>query len=136
MQKIRNDVAQRPKTIPQTKKATQTNANSSGHESHSDLLLREYYLRNIFGNKTRTNSHMNSLTRATRLKQTITVDRLDLGIRKLTKKPEEKEDERVSNLSFTRAFTYSMFDLPDVYKMYNKRIERKASQDLIGGSLV
>ena len=126
--------------MPQTKKAARSNNNSSSsrHEPRSDFLLREFYLRNVFGTRIRVNSHAKNINRSTRVKQTITVDRLDLGSHNSTKKPEEdeKEEERsISDLSFTRAFTFSMFDLPDVYKLYNKRIERRVSHDWTDNSI-
>ncbi|KAL5014831.1 hypothetical protein ScPMuIL_009101 [Solemya velum] len=34
----------------------------------------------------------------------------------------------ISSLSFTPAFTYSMFQLPDIYKWYNKKIQKKISR--------
>ena len=126
--------------MPQTKKAARTNNNSNGsrYEPRSDFLLREFYLRNVFGNRIRVNSHAKNINRSTRVKQTITVDRLDLGSHNSTNKPEDgKKDEEgsISGLSFTRAFTFSMFDLPDVYKLYNKRIERRASHDWTDNSI-
>ena len=133
VKKTGTDLIEQPNTLPQTKKAARSNNNSSSsrREPRSDFLLREFYLRNVFGTRIRVNSHAKNINRSTRVKQTITVDRLDLGSHNSTKKLEdEKVEERsISDLQFTRAFTFSMFDLPDVYKLYNKRIERRASHD-------
>lgn len=60
-----------------------------------------------------------------KLKKTLTVDSLDIGV-KPVKKKYEAPSNTPSNISFTRSFTFSMFDLPNFYKSYNTELEKKA----------
>lgn len=55
----------------------------------------------------------------------MTVDNLDLRPKKVKKKP--ADDFKPSETSMTRSFTFSIFDLPHVYKVYNDNLERRAN---------
>lgn len=60
------------------------------------------------------------------MKKAITVDNLELGARKHAKKA---DDGRVSSLSFSRAFTFSLFELPQVYRLYNENLQKRALEE-------
>ena len=111
--------------MPQPERHEQKNSNNVNLDPRAEFMFRDYYLRSLY-NKPRTGSKSKPITSSTPAKQTITIDRLDLRKKKQEKPRNSDEKRSVSNLSFTRAFTFSMFDLPDFYKLYNKRIERKA----------
>ncbi|KAL4227024.1 hypothetical protein ACF0H5_015000 [Mactra antiquata] len=89
-----------------------------------DFLFRDYYLRSLYGNKVRMNSHVESNLKNTRVRKTITVDKLEIKVKKIKKKP---EDSKPRDSAFTRSFTFSMFDLPRTYKVHNDNLERRAN---------
>ena len=60
------------------------------------------------------------------LKKTFTVDQLNIGSKK-----NRTDDDKLSDLAFTRSFTFSMFDLPEVYKMYNSNLLQRAQEEVI-----
>ena len=62
------------------------------------------------------------------LRKTLTVDNLDFVAKQPTKK---KADIPKEELTFTRSFTFSMFDLPDMYRLYNTSLERRANGEQI-----
>lgn len=108
---------------------------SDNLDPQTEFLFRDFYLRRLYGKKMRLNSHMQSIKRSTPVKQTLAVEILD-NVKKPVARTSQEKERSVSNLSFTRAFTFSMFDLPDVHKMYNKRLERNAELSDNVGSLL
>jgi hypothetical protein len=62
------------------------------------------------------------------LRKTLTVDNLELVAKQQKKKSDTPKSKE---LAFTRSFTFSMFDLPDMYKLYNTTLERRANGEEI-----
>lgn len=116
---------ERPSTIPQTKSLEKKVTVNTNLAPRAEFMFRDYYLRSLYNSKARTGTEK-KFKSTLPVKQTITVDRLDIGTRKPAKTSRSDSESNVTNLSFTRAFTFSLFGLPDYYKVYNKRIARKA----------
>lgn len=59
-------------------------------------------------------------------RKNFTVDSTEQLLQKSRKTPELFKP---SHLAFTRSFSFSMFDLPEVYKLYNLTLEGRATGD-------
>ena len=114
--------------MPQSQHHEQKNSNNANLDPRAECMFKDYYLRSLYKSKphSKSLSKQKTINSPKPAKETITVEKIDLGKKKEETGKDLKEERSVSNLSFTRAFTFSIFDLPDFYKMYNKRIERKA----------
>ncbi|XP_045166682.2 uncharacterized protein LOC123530058 isoform X2 [Mercenaria mercenaria] len=125
-QKSTKTYEEKPKT--QTpRNATPTKSTLRETQIIPEFLFKDYYLRSLYGDK-RINSHVDSKKTDKTLRKTLTVDNLEI----LAKRPAKKtEVSKPNELSFTRSFTFSMFDLPEMYKLYNTNLERRANGEEI-----
>ncbi|WAR25062.1 hypothetical protein MAR_010766 [Mya arenaria] len=113
----------RPRT--QTTDGGRTAAAERSGQPVPDFLFRDFYLRQLYGKKVRVNSHVESYKNGGRLRKSLTVDGLESGGRKFPRKA-VTDVAKPSELRFTRAFTFSMFNLPEMYQLYNTSLEGRA----------